>query len=425
MARAFNARTRVRTRAAAAGERARPAGGQQPRGERYAAGRGTSAGAAENRPPPPRRPVRGGADAYERPAPSSRVGVSGQGGGRSRPGPQRPSPRGGAGGARPRNSEPVYVQRSTLAGKHVITRTTGADLGVISQVWVDCAGGGASWRVVALDVRPSRLLSALNGEADCVMLSSLRQIGDVVLVHDERDAVDGSRAKAGGILFGLLDLTGKEVVTETGAYLGKVRDFTFSPEDGAMTSLHFDALGAPAIPAGVVSTYAVDTADVLSAGPDRVVVAAGAEQRLQQLTSGALQRLALYEPPWEAAYRDMAYDMDFYQPQQSGFYQQDPRTSYQLGGSPREATRAYPYQNRRQGAAQGGEEERQPQQQRWEEFVEVQERAPVFEAQVASRQPPMAPSNQPRPGPPPPPAPRPTIPVDVDAARYDSDEDRL
>ena len=45
---------------------------------------------------------------------------------------------------------PVLLTRGQLAGKDVVTRTSGARLGVITRLWVD----PDAWEVTALDVRP-------------------------------------------------------------------------------------------------------------------------------------------------------------------------------------------------------------------------------------------------------------------------------
>ncbi len=71
----------------------------------------------------------------------------------------------------------------------------------------------SSWEVLALDVRDS----VLYGEQDTVLLSSLRQVGDVILVHDER-ALERAWAPLGA-----LPLVGADVVTQAGEYLGKAR----------------------------------------------------------------------------------------------------------------------------------------------------------------------------------------------------------
>ena len=51
------------------------------------------------------------------------------------------------------------------------------------------------------------------------MLSSLCQVSDVALVHDERSLMDPPADEA----LGYCKLVGAEVVTETGAMLGRVR----------------------------------------------------------------------------------------------------------------------------------------------------------------------------------------------------------
>ena len=63
-------------------------------------------------------------------------------------------------------------------------------------------------------------------------------------------------------------MVGKDVVTESGQFIGRVRDFEFDPEDGAIARLIVDAWGVPTVPEGVVSTYAVDVAEILDAEPN-------------------------------------------------------------------------------------------------------------------------------------------------------------
>lgn len=80
--------------------------------------------------------------------------------------------------------------RSELARKEVITRTTGTKLGSVVDLWVDTA----RWEVIALDLAPpldavvetvKRSLFPDGLYGSIVLLSSLRQVGDVILVHDE------------------------------------------------------------------------------------------------------------------------------------------------------------------------------------------------------------------------------------------------
>jgi len=56
-------------------------------------------------------------------------------------------------------------------------------------------------------------------ERDHVLLSSLRQIGDVVLVHDERALLDPPADES----LGYCRMVGAKVVTRAGIELGRVR----------------------------------------------------------------------------------------------------------------------------------------------------------------------------------------------------------
>jgi len=170
-------------------------------------------------------------------------------------------------------------------GKEVVTRTSGVRLGQCSQMWVDAE----NWMVEALAIRQN----ALTGGVDHVKLSALRQVGDVVLVHDE-NAVE-RRWSA----YNLSPLIGCDVITEAGAFIGRVRDYEFDPEDGSVKRLIVDAWGISAIPDDVISTYAVDVREVIDTGRERIMVEDGCEQRVEQLSVSLLQRLELSGTPWE------------------------------------------------------------------------------------------------------------------------------
>ena len=98
---------------------------------------------------------------------------------------------------------------------------------------------------------------------------------------------------------------GCDVVTERGTHIGRVRDYEFDPDDGLVQRIVVDALGLPIVPEGVVSTYAVDVGEILSVGMDRIILAEGAESRVEQLSASLLQRLQLTAPPWEDDLRDV------------------------------------------------------------------------------------------------------------------------
>lgn len=175
-------------------------------------------------------------------------------------------------------------QRSDLLGTQVITRTTGKRLGVVSQLWVDVDHK----EVVALSIRPNLFY----GTPQPMMLSSIRQIGDVILVDDE-DVIEDIDLEI------YSNLIGCEVITETGELLGKVRGFRFDVDSGKLDTITIASIGIPLIPDQVVSTYELSIEEVVSSGPDRLIVFEGSEDRMTQLTVGVLERLGIGKAPWE------------------------------------------------------------------------------------------------------------------------------
>jgi sporulation protein YlmC with PRC-barrel domain len=176
-------------------------------------------------------------------------------------------------------------QRSDLLGTLVVTRDTGKKLGVVSQLWVDVD----QQEVMALSLRPNLLY----GTPQPMMLSSIRQIGDVILV-DTEDVIEDIDVEAS-----YNNLINCEVITETGELLGKVRGFKFDVDTGKLSTLTIASIGIPLIPDQVVSTYELPVTEIVSSGPDRLIVFEGAEERLIQLTVGVLERVGIGRPPWE------------------------------------------------------------------------------------------------------------------------------
>lgn len=183
-------------------------------------------------------------------------------------------------------------QRSDLLGTLVVTRDTGKKLGVVSQLWVDID----RQEVVALSLRPNLLY----GTPQPMMLSSIRQIGDVILVDDE-DVIEDIDVETYN------NLINCEVITETGELLGKVRGFKFDVDSGRLTTLTIASIGLPLIPDQVVSTYELSVDEVVSSGPDRLIVFENAEERLVQLTVGVLERMGIGKAPWERDEYDEGY----------------------------------------------------------------------------------------------------------------------
>jgi len=188
-----------------------------------------------------------------------------------------------------------YRQRSDFLGTQVITRDTGKRLGIVTQLWVDVDRR----EVVALGIRENIFSSVLSTVQETMLLSNIRQVGDVVLVEDDTVFEENFNTEA------YSKLISSEVITETGELLGKVRGFRFNVENGKVDSLVIASIGLPQIPEQVISTYELSMDEVVSSGTDRLIVFEGAEEKLSQLTVGLLERVGIGRPPWE---RDMEED---------------------------------------------------------------------------------------------------------------------
>ena len=176
--------------------------------------------------------------------------------------------------------------RSEFINTQVIARNSGKRLGVVKDVLVDIDRR----EVVALGLRDNLL--SVSGIPKYMYLDSIRQTGDVILVEDENVIEDIE-----------IELYSKlincEVITEAGEPLGKVRDFQFDAENGAVNSIVIASLGIPQIPEQFISTYELSIEEVVSSGPNRLIVFEGSEERIEQVSVGLLERLGIGRPPWE------------------------------------------------------------------------------------------------------------------------------
>jgi len=184
--------------------------------------------------------------------------------------------------------------RSEFINTQVITRNTGKKLGVIKEILVDIDRR----EVVALGLRDNVL--SLSGMPQYMYLSSVRQTGDVILVEDD-DVLEPVDIDA------YSTLVRSEVITETGEPLGKVRDFQFNIENGKVYAINIASIGLPQIPEQILSTYELSMEEVVSSGPNRLIVFEGSEERLTQITVGLLERLGIGRPPWEREEEEIYY----------------------------------------------------------------------------------------------------------------------
>ncbi|AZB72352.1 PRC-barrel domain-containing protein [Synechococcus elongatus] len=179
-------------------------------------------------------------------------------------------------------AEQVWL-RSEIMGTQVITRDSGRRLGVVGELLVDIDRR----EVVALGLRDNLLTRFLPGVPRYMFLSSIRQVGDVILVDNDDVIEDNFDA------IGLSNLINCEVITEAGEPLGRVRGFKFDIATGKLESLVIASLGLAFVPESVLSTFELGVQEIVSGGPDRVIVFEGAEDRMVQLTAGLLEKLGL------------------------------------------------------------------------------------------------------------------------------------
>ncbi len=184
--------------------------------------------------------------------------------------------------------------RSDIVGTQVITRSNGRRLGVISQLWVDMD----RLEVLAVGLQENMLSKVIASNERAMLLSDIRQMGDVILVDDDT-VLDGDINTAA-----FSSIVNSEVITESGEVLGRVRGFKFDVITGKLETIVVASIGMPQIPDQVVSTYELPVEEIVSTGPDRIIVFEGSEEKLTQLSMGLLERLGLGSPPWERGLSD-------------------------------------------------------------------------------------------------------------------------
>ncbi len=184
--------------------------------------------------------------------------------------------------------------RSELMGTQVITRDTGRRLGVVGEVIVDIDRR----EVVAVGLRDNPLTRFLPGLPRWMPLDRIRQVGDVILVDSADSLSDGFNPER------YSQVINCQVITESGRQLGRVLGFAFDIETGELTTLVMGALGVPLLGEGVLSTWEMPVEEIVSSGPDRIIVYEGAEDKLKQLNSGVLEKLGVGGPSWEEQERE-------------------------------------------------------------------------------------------------------------------------
>jgi hypothetical protein len=179
-------------------------------------------------------------------------------------------------------------------GTQVITRDTGRRLGVVGEVVVDIDRR----EVVALGLRDNPLTRFLPGLPRWMPLERIRQVGDVILVDSADSLAEGFNPER------FSKVINCQVITEAGETLGRVLGYSFDIETGELTTLVLGAVGVPLLGEGVLSTWELTVDEIVSSGPDRIIVYEGAEEKLKQLGTGLLEKLGIGGTSWERDERE-------------------------------------------------------------------------------------------------------------------------
>ena len=185
-------------------------------------------------------------------------------------------------------SERLWL-RSELMGTQVITTDTGKRLGVVGEVVVDIDRR----EVVALGLRDNPFTRFLPGLPKWMPLESIKQVGDVILVDSLDSLSEGFSPERYGKVINC------QVITESGQLLGRVLGFSFDIETGDLISLVMGAVGVPLLGEGVLSTWEIPVEEIVSSGTDRIIVYEGAEEKMNQLSSGLLEKLGVGGSSWD------------------------------------------------------------------------------------------------------------------------------
>ncbi|NJK71922.1 MAG: hypothetical protein HC926_00330 [Synechococcaceae cyanobacterium SM2_3_60] len=177
--------------------------------------------------------------------------------------------------------------RSQLLGTQVINQNTGERIGVVSQIWLDAE----PFQVSILSVS-QKLIGRVT---KTLQLEAIPVLGPDALLVPE--TILGEAAESNG----LMRLVGTEVITEAGVKLGKIKDFTFRIDTGEILNLTLSNLGIPLVPGLIASTFQMSVEEVMSLGGDAILVKAGAEDRLERLSTSLLEQVGLVKPAWLVA----------------------------------------------------------------------------------------------------------------------------
>ena len=172
------------------------------------------------------------------------------------------------------NTQQEIVKQSEVLNRLVLDRRTAEELGRVEQLWLN----PQSHQVVGLTCKSG----FLGSKKQTFTWAQIETIGnDSILVNDEPEEVNPEKPESA------VSLIGHEVWTDAGNKAGKVVDYLFVPQTGAVVNYLFVSSGWRGVLDGL---YLLPSTAIASVGSKRVIVPDAIIQVPQQYAEGLNQK---------------------------------------------------------------------------------------------------------------------------------------
>lgn len=174
------------------------------------------------------------------------------------------------------NTQPESVKQSEVLNRLVLDRRTAEEVGRVEQLWLN----PQSHHVVGLTCKSG----FLGNKKRSFTWEQIEAIGnDSILVYFDAETVDPEKPE------GMVSLIGHELWTDAGNKAGKIVDYLFVPQTGAVVSYLFTSSGWRGVLDGI---YLLPSTAIASTGSKRVIVPDAIAQVPQQYAEGFNQKVA-------------------------------------------------------------------------------------------------------------------------------------
>jgi uncharacterized protein YrrD len=174
------------------------------------------------------------------------------------------------------NTQPESVRQSEVINRLVLDRRTTEEVGRVEQLWLN----PQSHQVVGLTCKSG----FLGNKKRSFTWEQIETIGnDSILVNDEPADVEPEKPESA------VSLIGHEVWTDAGNKVGKVVDYLFVPQTGAVVNYLFVSNGWRGVLDGL---YLLPSTAIASIGSKRAIVPDAIVQVPQQYAEGFNQKVS-------------------------------------------------------------------------------------------------------------------------------------